>query len=67
MPEFTNLNDAFQWWIENVYPDLEPIVKENLRYHKYNFLKSRPLSEDKMREIISSTSNFKEIILVEKK
>lgn len=66
MPAFTNLNEAFQWWIENIYPDLEPNEKENLRYFKYNFLKNRPISEDKMREMMSKGCSLKEIIKIEK-
>jgi hypothetical protein len=67
MPEFTNLNDAFQWWIENIYPDLKPEEKENLRYFKYNFLKNRPISEDKMRAMMTKDCNLKEIVIIEKK
>jgi galactose-1-phosphate uridylyltransferase len=52
MPEFTNLNDAFQWWIDNIYPDLEPAEKDTLKHFKYNFLKGRSLTKDKIFEIL---------------
>jgi galactose-1-phosphate uridylyltransferase len=52
MPEFTNLNDVFQWWIENIYPDLEPEEKDTLKHFKYNFIKGRSLTKDKMFEIL---------------
>jgi hypothetical protein len=67
MPEFTNIRDAFQWWIENVYPELQPEEKESLRYFKYNFLKNRAISEVKIRDIIAKYCHFKEVIVVEKK
>jgi hypothetical protein len=66
MPEFDNIQNAFQWWIENVYPDLAPAEKLNLRYFKYKLLSNRPLSRDKMLEIMEKHSSTEIMIKINK-
>jgi hypothetical protein len=56
MPEFTTIQDAFQWWIDNIYPELAVEDKKTLRLSKSKFLKNRPLSGDKMLEIMEKYS-----------
>lgn len=67
MPEFTNLKDAFQWWIENEYHRLPPAEKENIRFFKYNFKKGKPISKDKMLEILEKYMNVEYNIKIERK
>ena len=53
MPEFQDFKSAFQWWLENVYPDLPSEEKFQLRYKKRDFLKNpNSVSDDKIQEIL---------------
>jgi hypothetical protein len=52
MPEFQDFKSAFQWWLDNVYPDLPSEEKLNLRKTKYAFLNNRTVSNDLIQEIM---------------
>lgn len=61
MPKFYDIKEAFQYFIDNVYPSLTSEEKEHLRKKKYDFY-NRNLSENTMLSILGNyakvTVNF---------
>lgn len=53
MPQFDSLPEAFEWFWENIYPNLPSEQKAPLRYIKYSFYsKDRRVSEKLMRRVL---------------
>jgi hypothetical protein len=53
MPQFDSLPEAFEWFLENVYPKLPTEKKTPLRSVKYAFYsKDRRVSEKLMRRVL---------------
>ena len=66
MPEFNTLPEAFEWFLENIYPDLPPEKKYKLRSAKYAYYKEgEKVSEKRMRRILGEYSNFSAVFRVE--
>ena len=63
MPEFNTLTEAFEWFLENIYPDLPPEKKTSrLRNAKYAYYKEgEKVSEKRMRSILNDYSNYKAV------
>lgn len=67
MPQFLNLTQAFEWFLENVYPELPAEDKYALRNAKYYFYKEGgKVSSKRMNTILDKYSKFKVIYEVEK-
>jgi hypothetical protein len=58
MPEFTTIQDAFRWWVENEYPKLPTEDKNIVKYAKYDFLKRNLVSREKILEIFEKYADF---------
>jgi hypothetical protein len=67
MPEFTNLKDAFQWWIENVYPDLPSEDKLKLRLTKADFIRGKTISDNLIQKILGKYGDLELIVKYETK
>jgi hypothetical protein len=67
MPEFNNIEEAFRWWIEHIYPKLAKEDKAKMKYFVYNFKKNRSLTTDKMHEILAKYSQLQIIVKIEEK
>jgi hypothetical protein len=63
MPEFDNIQTAFQWWIENVYPKLSSKDKKTSRFAKSDFLTNRPISEKRIKEIMLKYGTIEQKII----
>lgn len=62
MPQFQTLEQAFEWFLENVYPNLPTEQKMPIRGAKYAFYKEgKKVSEKRMRRILDENSNYKNI------
>jgi hypothetical protein len=60
MPQFDSLSEAFEWFLENIYPSLPTEQKTPLRYVKYTFYsKDRRVSEKRMRRILDEHAIYK--------
>ena len=68
MEEFKTLNEAYQWFLENVYPGLPSETKYELRDAKYAFYKEgKKVSEKRMQRILADYCNFDVVFRVGKK
>jgi hypothetical protein len=67
MPQFNDLKAAFEWWLENVYPDLPTEDKKTLKYAKYDFEKRNLISQGRILEILNKYADFELKIDVKKK
>ncbi len=62
MPEFNTLTEAFEWFLENIYPDLPPEKKTSaLRSTKSVYYRGGKISEKRMRRVLEEHCNYKNI------
>ncbi|HAS39302.1 MAG TPA: hypothetical protein DCS93_02430 [Microscillaceae bacterium] len=67
MPQFQTIEQAFEWFLENVYPNLSSEDKHILRNAKYAFYKEDlKISTKRMNRILREYSTFKVMYDVEK-
>lgn len=60
MPQFDSLPEAFEWFLENIYPDIPTEQKAPLRTIKYSFYsKNRRVSEKLMRRVLDEHVVYK--------
>jgi hypothetical protein len=62
MPEFQDFKSAFQWWLENVYPDLPSEEKVKLRFTKSDFVKGKTVSSDLIHQILEKYGEIELLI-----
>ena len=68
MPQFDSLPEAFEWFLENIYPDIPTEQKAPLRTIKYAFYnKNRRVSEKRMRRVLDEYSAYQVKHEIEKK
>ena len=66
MPQFQTLEQAFEWFLEHVYPNLPSEDKHILRNAKYYYYKEgEKVSTKRMNTILNEYSKFKIIYEVE--
>jgi len=66
MPQFQTIEQAFEWFLENVYPNLSPEDKHYLRNARYSFYKEgMKVSAKRMDRILNEYSKFRVIYEVE--
>ncbi|MDQ1087188.1 hypothetical protein [Siphonobacter sp. SORGH_AS_1065] len=60
MKAFSTIQEAFDFWLENIYPSLPPDVKKGkLTTAWRNYKHHGSLSETRMREILIEQGTFK--------
>jgi hypothetical protein len=60
MPQFDSLPEAFEWFLENIYPNLPPEQKITLRSVKHAFYsEDRRVSEKRMRRALEENVTYK--------
>ncbi|EAY30569.1 hypothetical protein [Microscilla marina] len=68
MPEFKTLHDAFEWFLENVYPQLSSEQKRRLKDVRYDFYaEGRKVSVNRMNRFLHEFSDFENIFRVNNK
>ena len=69
MPEFKTLPEAFEWFLENIYPNLPTEQKtSSLRRVKHAYYKQdEKVSEKRMRRVLEEYSNYQITHTVEAK
>lgn len=66
MPQFQTLEQAFEWFLENVYPNLPPKDKHALRNVRYSYYKEgMKVSTKRMNRVLNEYSSFEVIYKVE--
>ena len=59
MPQFQTIEQAFEWFLENVFPELPTEDKRKLKDAKYSFYKDGlKVSTIRMKRILSEYGNF---------
>ncbi|WP_338813726.1 hypothetical protein V9L05_20475 [Bernardetia sp. Wsw4-3y2] len=53
-PTFTSTNEAFTYFIENIYPNLPSEEIRKIKHFIYDFRKKRGISENKMVSIMEN-------------
>lgn len=54
MKQFESINEAFGWWLKNVYPQISPEEKKGkLTYAWRDYTHKLGISEKRMREILA--------------
>ncbi len=62
MPQFQTIAEAFEWFLENVYPDLPTEKKMPIRGARYHFYKEgKKVSEKRMKRILEENSDYRNI------
>lgn len=62
MPEFQTITQAFEWFLENIYPDLPTERKTPLREAKHTFYnKDRNMSTKRMKRILDEHSDYEQL------
>jgi len=62
MPQFQTIAQAFEWFLENIYPDLPTEKKMAIRGAKYAFYKEgKKVSEKRMKRILEENSDYQNI------
>jgi len=60
MPQFDTIEEAFEWFLENVFPKLSSDEKRELKDAKYNFLtKGRSMSQKQILKILNEYGELK--------
>lgn len=55
MQAFSSIEEAFKWWLDNIYPNLPPEKKKGkLTYAWRNYTHSKSLSQEKMSDILEA-------------
>lgn len=69
MPQFQTIEQAFEWFLENIYPDLPPTQKTPaLRVTKSTYYKGeKGVSKKKMRHILEKFCDYQIMHEVKKK
>lgn len=68
MPEFSSLTQAFEWFLENIYPNLSPEQKNQLKDARYDFYKEgRKVSVNRMKRVLDEYSNFENVFRISEK
>lgn len=62
MPEFTDFKEAFQWWLDNEYPNLPTDEKTKLRLTKADFKRGKTISDDLIQKILKKYGNIELLI-----
>jgi hypothetical protein len=59
MPQFQTIEEAFEWFLENTFPELPTEDKRKLKDAKYAFYKDGlKVSTIRMKRILSEYGNF---------
>lgn len=59
MPQFETIEQAFEWFLENVFPKLPTEEKRKLRTVKYDFYKEGlNVSTKRMTRVMNEYGNF---------
>lgn len=59
MKNFTTIREAFDWWIKNVYPSLDPEIKKGRLVSAWkDYTYQRGISEERMRDILVEFGHF---------
>jgi hypothetical protein len=59
MPQFQTIEQAFEWFLENVYPNLPTEEKRKLRTAKYSFYKEGlGVSKARMTRVMNEYGEF---------
>ena len=67
MPQFQTIEQAFEWFLENIYPDLPTENKMAIRDAKYIFYKEgRNISNKKMQRILEEYTDYENVHQLEK-
>ncbi len=62
MPEFQTITQAFEWFLENIYPDLPTERKAPIRDAKYAFYsETRNISTKKMKRILDEYTDYENV------
>lgn len=69
MPQFLTLTQAFEWFLENVYPELPPEKKTNaLRVAKSTYYKGdKGVSDKKIKSILEEFCDYQLMHDIQKK
>lgn len=68
MPEFPTLTQAFEWFLENIYPKLPPEEKYKLKDARYDFYKEgKKVSVNRMTRVLSEYSDFENVFRLNEK
>ena len=60
MPQFDTIEEAFEWFLENIFPKLSGDEKRKLKDAKYNFLtEGRSMSQKRMLKILNEYGELK--------
>jgi len=67
MPQFQTIEQAFKWFLENIYPDLPTEKKMAIRDVKYAFYKEgRNISTKRMKRILEEYTDYENVHQLEK-
>ena len=59
MKQFTTIPEAFEWWLNNVYPGLAPEMKKGRLVQAWkDFTYKQGISEKRMRDILLEFEEF---------
>lgn len=63
--DFNSITEAFEWFMENVYPDLSPEQKQKLKDVKYDYYNPRRtgVSEKRMKRVLDQYNHPLEFIV----
>jgi len=60
MPQFDTIEEAFEWFLENVFPKLSGDEKKKLKDAKYDFLARRDkMSQRRMLRVLNEYGELK--------
>jgi hypothetical protein len=59
MKTFSSVQEAFDWWVKNLYPTLTPEMKKGKAVQAMqDFIYERGISEKRMKEILVEYGHF---------
>jgi hypothetical protein len=59
MKKFNSIPEAFEWWLKNIYPSLDPELKKGKAVTAWkDFTYNRGISEKRMKEILIEYGHF---------